>query len=71
MYSLQKMLVTFRQDATLIFGGNTEPAALAELYYAAGGQWSGGTTESLTDYLTQLLPKQCLVQVLGMKYTQN
>ncbi|DBB18827.1 hypothetical protein WJX82_009192 [Trebouxia sp. C0006] len=32
-----KMLVTFRQDATLIFGGNTEPAALAELYYAAGG----------------------------------
>jgi len=37
-HSLQKMLVTFRQDATLIFGGNTEPAALAELYYAAGGQ---------------------------------
>ncbi len=41
------MLVTFRQDATLIFGGNTEPAALAELYYAAGGQWSRGTTEKL------------------------
>ena len=35
--TVQKMLVTFRQDATLIFGGNTEPAALAELYYAAGG----------------------------------
>lgn len=32
------MLVTFRPDATLIFGGNSEPAALAELYYAAGGQ---------------------------------
>ena len=37
-HALQKMLVTFRQDATLIFGGNTEPAALTELYYAAGGQ---------------------------------
>ena len=37
-HSLQKMLVTFRQDAALIFGGTTEPAALAELYYAAGGQ---------------------------------
>ncbi len=37
-HALQKMLVTFRQDATLIFSGNTEPAALAELYYAAGGQ---------------------------------
>lgn len=70
-HALQKMLVTFRQDATLIFGGNTEPAALAELYYAAGGQWSGGSTESLTDYLMQLLPKQCLVQGLGMIYTPN
>ena len=65
------MLVTLRQDATLIFGGTTDPAALAELYYAAGGQWSGGTTEGLTAYLIRPLPKECLVQALGMIYTQD
>lgn len=32
-----KMLVTIRHDPTLVFGGNTQPAALAQLYYAAGG----------------------------------
>ena len=31
------MLVTMRKDETLIFGGSSEPAALAQLYYAAGG----------------------------------
>lgn len=34
---MQKMLVTIRKDDTLIFGGSSEPAALAQLYYAAGG----------------------------------
>ena len=37
---MQKMLVTLRKDDTLIFGGNSEPAALAQLYYAAGGDCS-------------------------------
>ncbi|KAL3134643.1 hypothetical protein ABBQ32_007653 [Trebouxia sp. C0010 RCD-2024] len=32
-----KMLVTIRKDDTLIFGGSSKPAALAQLYYAAGG----------------------------------
>ena len=31
------MLVTFQVDASLIYGGKGEPAALAELHYAAGG----------------------------------
>ena len=31
------MLVTMRKDDMLIFGGSSEPAALAQLYYAAGG----------------------------------
>ena len=34
---MQNMLVTLRKDEALIFGGNSEPAALAQLYYAAGG----------------------------------
>lgn len=37
---LQKMLVTIRKDDTLIFGGSSKPAALAQLYYAAGGVYS-------------------------------
>ena len=36
------MLVTMRKDDMLIFGGSSEPAALAQLYYAAGGvTWKG------------------------------
>ena len=34
---MQNMLVTFQVDPSLIYGGSTEPAALVELRYAAGG----------------------------------
>ena len=33
------MLVTLRKDDMLIFAGNTDPAAMVQLYYAAGGMF--------------------------------
>ena len=63
--ALQKMLVTIRQDPTLVFGGNTQPAALAQLYYAAGGQL--GT--AFRTCFQKILITPSALQVLAMTFT--
>ena len=62
---LQKMLVTIRHDPTLVFGGNTQPAALAQLYYAAGGQLGNAFCACLQKFL--IMPSA--LQALAMTYT--